>query len=104
MKTYPTIKEAFKNGTGDVFFQHIHGGYICISRHDEENLWLNFDSPSLRFLEHCEIMELTKDERQPTPPPPPPPTPEPAKKYKRSSGWYDSEFWYMQYSDADPGL
>jgi hypothetical protein len=103
MKTYPTIKEAFKNGTGDVFFEHINGGYICISRHNEEELDLYFDSPNFRFVSHCEIMERTKDERQP-PPPPPPPTPEPAKKYTKSSGWNDSEFWYEQYSDADSGL
>jgi hypothetical protein len=104
MRTYPTIKEAFKNGTGDVFFEHLDGSFICISRHDEETLDLYFNSPNFRFLSHCEIMELTKDERKPTTTPPPTPAHKPAKKTTRFYGWIDCDFYYEQYSDADPGL
>ena len=34
MTTYPTIEEAFKNGSGDTFFQK-EGGFVAVSRKDE---------------------------------------------------------------------
>lgn len=48
MTTYKTIKEAFANGTGDVFFTK-NGEYIAVSHHDDNKylsgsgfVWLNF--------------------------------------------------------------
>ena len=34
MTTYPTIEAAFKNGSGDTFFQK-EGGFVAVSRKDE---------------------------------------------------------------------
>ena len=40
MKGYNTIKEAFKNGTGDCFFTK-NGRYLAVSRKDSHSYYIN---------------------------------------------------------------
>jgi hypothetical protein len=67
MKTYQTIQEAFKNGTGDVFF--FMGGeamqYIALSRHvDHDSTMFELGFDRLTYDEVVLIATKEQAERQ----------------------------------------
>ena len=65
MKTYTTIKEAFKNGTGDVFFTK-DNCFVAISRKDDFTYYFNNGYALLSFEE---IWALDKSQKNEPPQP-----------------------------------
>lgn len=56
MTTYPTIRKAFQNGTGDVFFANAERNqFLAVSRHDGTDFIKGFD-----LLQYSEVMELAE--------------------------------------------
>ena len=55
MTTYNTVNEAFKNGTGDVFFTK-DNQYIALSRH--ANPYDEMEALGFKFLTYSETLEL----------------------------------------------
>lgn len=58
MTTYPTIEEAFKNGSGDTFFQK-EGGFVAFSRKDE-SIHDSLKAQGFRFLPWHLAFEIGK--------------------------------------------
>lgn len=61
MKTYNTINEAFKNGSGDCFFSK-DGKFVAFSRNDDRRE--EMEAKGFIALTHSEVLELAKA-RQP---------------------------------------
>lgn len=58
MTTYKTVNEAFKNGTGDVFFT-INNEYVAVSRHAMDNAgFAAMEAQGFKFLTYSETLEL----------------------------------------------
>ena len=76
MTTYPTIEAAFKNGSGDTFFQK-EGGFVAVSRKDEsthdalESQGFEFLPWHLAFeigkaqIEKAEAVEIIEEKSEP---------------------------------------
>lgn len=62
MKLYSTIKEAFNNGTGDVFFTLDETSFIAVSRHDAECFEV-LQADGFRMMDYDETMRLDKEQR-----------------------------------------
>lgn len=58
MTTYPTIEEAFKNGSGDTFFQK-EGGFVAVSRKDE-SIHESLEAQGFEFLPWHLAFEIGK--------------------------------------------
>ncbi len=58
MTTYLTIEEAFKNGSGDTFFQK-EGGFVAVSRKDE-SIHDALESQGFEFLPWHLAFEIGK--------------------------------------------
>jgi len=113
MTTYNTINEAFKNGTGDVFFT-INGQYVAVSRHamDSEG----FDAmiaQGFAFLSYEETITAAVNQGAGVHPAAaaaagimlpekPAPAPQPVEKNRFYHSGSDQEVWgyYMEFPDA----
>ena len=61
MQTFQTIQEAFKNGTGDVFFSK-DGRYVSRSRHID-NLVHKMELEGFKFIPYKRVIELSTEEK-----------------------------------------
>lgn len=57
MTTYSTIQEAFKNGTGDVFFTK-NNQFVCFSRKDKISL-SEMNEYGFSYVTYSEVIELS---------------------------------------------
>lgn len=55
MTTYNTVNEAFKNGTGDVFFTR-NSEYVAVSRHSVD--FEGLEAQGFKFMTYSETLEL----------------------------------------------
>jgi hypothetical protein len=56
MQTYKTINEAFKNGTGDVFFLSNKAEYIALNRHTVD--YNDMFDKGYDLLNYAEVLEI----------------------------------------------
>lgn len=91
---FPTISEAFKNGTGDNFYSK-DGKYLCISRNTPLTKVDALIKDGFEYIPYLQILELTKAER--TTKTIEVKTPEPPKEIKRMSHInYSTSDWWME--------
>lgn len=63
LTTYQTIQEAFRNGTGDVFFKK-ENQFVCFSRHD--NNIEEMESEGFEFINYEEVIRLSNQDNTTT--------------------------------------
>lgn len=102
MTTYKTVNEAFKNGTGDVFFTR-NNEYVAVSRHAMDNAgFAAMEAQGFKFMTYDETLAVAgaqevkeRQEKQTT-------TQAPAKKpefvYISISSPFDE--LYLEFPDA----
>lgn len=100
MTTYKTVNEAFKNGTGDVFFTK-NNEYVAVSRHAMDNAGFEaMEAQGFKFMTYDETLAIAGaqevKERQEKP------APAPVKKSEFVHISISSPFdeFYLEFPDA----
>jgi hypothetical protein len=92
---FPSIKDAFKNGSGDVFFKN-ENGYVAVSRHS-----VNFEEMAEKgysHVPHNEVLNIAK-EQEPQPIKEMKPAPVAPKNYVYHSDM-EVQSYYDEFPDA----
>lgn len=56
MKTYKTVKEAFKYGTGDVFYKK-DDSFVAISRNSDISIFDDLESDNYNLMSYDEVIK-----------------------------------------------